>query len=278
MKLMNLIENKPVDNGLRYEHGLSFYVETQHHRLLIDTGASDAFLYNADMLGIDLCQVDTLILSHGHYDHTGGVLAFAQRNPQAQIYVQTTAGGEYYHNDAQSERYIGMDKRILSLPQVHLMDGNYVLDDEISVFSHVIGRELWPVGNHGLKQKIGEQFVDDSFAHEQYVVLAEAGKKVLISGCAHNGIINILHTYRDIYGSMPDVVFSGFHMKKSMDYTEQEKHIIRDTAIALTKLPTIFYTGHCTSEAGYQLMHEIMGEQLRESHTGDQFQFPECVI
>lgn len=272
MKLINLIENKPVDNGLQYEHGLSFYVETQHHRLLIDTGASDAFLYNADMLGVDLCQVDTLILSHGHYDHTGGALAFAQRNPQAQIYLQTTAGGEYYHNDEQSERYIGIDKRILSLPQVHLMDRNYVIDDEISVFSHVIGRELWPVGNHGLKQKIGQQFIDDSFAHEQYVVLSEAGKNVLISGCAHNGIINILHTYEDVYGSVPDVVFSGFHMKKSTDYTEEEKHIIRATAIELTNLPTIFYTGHCTSEAGYQLMHEIMGGQLRESHTGDQFQ------
>ena len=57
MKLINLIENKPVCGGLRSEHGLSFYVETQKHRLLIDTGASDAFLYNADMLGVDLSRV-----------------------------------------------------------------------------------------------------------------------------------------------------------------------------------------------------------------------------
>lgn len=273
MKLINLIENKPVCGGLRSEHGLSFYVETQKHRLLIDTGASDAFLYNADMLGVDLSRVDAVILSHGHYDHTGGVLAFAQRNPQANIYLQKTAGAEYYHKDTLSERYIGIDKRILALPQVHLMDGNYVIDDGISVFTHVTGRKLWPVGNHALKQKTGEQFINDSFCHEQYVVLSEAGKKILISGCAHNGIVNILDTYRSLYGGAPDVVFSGFHMKKSSDYTETEKQNIRATGAELAKLPTIFYTGHCTSEAGYQLLHEIMGEQLRESHTGDQFQF-----
>ena len=271
MKLLNLIENKPVESGLLYEHGLSFYVETQKHRLLVDTGASDAFLYNAEALGVDISLVDTVILSHGHYDHTGGVLAFAQRNPRANIYLQAKAGGEYYHKDAQSERYIGIDRRILALPQVRLMEGNYAIDDEISVFTHVTGRKLWPVGNCGLKQKMGDQFVDDSFAHEQYVVLSEAGKTVLISGCAHNGIINILETYQALYDSVPDIVFSGFHMKKSCGYTEAEKHTICATGAELAKLPTVFYTGHCTSEAGYQLLHEIMGEQLRESHTGDWF-------
>lgn len=273
MKLINLIENTSVTCGLRYEHGLSFYVETQHHRLLIDTGASDAFLYNADMLGVDLSQVDTVILSHGHYDHTGGVLGFVQRNPSAAIYLNEAAGAEYYHKDVMSERYIGIDKRILALPQLHLTTGSHVIDDEISIFTHVAGRKLWPVGNHALKQKIGEQFVDDNFCHEQYVVLSEMGKNILISGCAHMGIVNILDTYHSLYDGAPDMVFSGFHMKKNGDYTEEEKQLIYATATELTKLPTIFYTGHCTSEPAYDLLYKIMGEQLHQIHTGDTFEF-----
>lgn len=273
MKLINLIENKPVGCGLQCEHGLSFYVETQNHRLLIDTGASDAFLHNADMLGVDLSRVDTVILSHGHSDHTGGVLGFVKRNSSADIYLNQAAGAEYYHKDALSERYIGIDKQILTLPQLHLITGNYIIDDEISIFTHVTGRKLWPVGNHALKQKIRQQFVDDTFGHEQYVVLSEDGKNILLSGCAHTGIVNILDTYNSLYGGAPDMVFSGFHMKKSGDYTEEEKQIIYDTGVELAKLPTIFYTGHCTSEPAYELLHEIMGEQLHSIHTGDTLEF-----
>ena len=68
-----------------FEHGLSIYVETRTHRLLVDTGASNKILTNAEKLGIDLSKVDTVILSHGHYDHSGGILPFYKINPKAKI-------------------------------------------------------------------------------------------------------------------------------------------------------------------------------------------------
>ena len=73
MKIINLIENTPGIPNCGYEHGLSFYIETKNHRLLVDSGATDLFLWNAKTLGIDLTKVDTMILSHGHYDHGGGI-------------------------------------------------------------------------------------------------------------------------------------------------------------------------------------------------------------
>lgn len=72
MRIINLIENTEGNKGCFFEHGLSFYVETKQHKLLVDTGASDAFIHNAKVLGIDLTQIDSVILSHGHYDHSGG--------------------------------------------------------------------------------------------------------------------------------------------------------------------------------------------------------------
>ncbi len=83
MKIVNLIENTKGDKECLFEHGLSFYVETANHKLLVDTGATGAFMENADKLGVDLSQVDTLILSHGHYDHAGGGFKFCKSKSQS---------------------------------------------------------------------------------------------------------------------------------------------------------------------------------------------------
>ena len=78
MKIVNLIENTEGCSGCASEHGLSFYIETVKHKLLVDTGATDTFIRNAEILGVDLAAVDTVILSHGHYDHGGGLPAFVK--------------------------------------------------------------------------------------------------------------------------------------------------------------------------------------------------------
>lgn len=114
MRIVTLIENTPGDPRCACEHGLSLYLETHDHRLLMDTGSTGAFADNAEALGIDLTRVDTVVLSHGHYDHAGGLLRFAALNPGAPIYLQAGADGDFYHGD----RYIGIDKAITALPQV----------------------------------------------------------------------------------------------------------------------------------------------------------------
>ena len=109
MRIVNLIENTEGHPGCRCEHGLSFYIETERHKVLMDTGASDGFLANADLLGIDLGEVDAVILSHGHYDHGGGIPAFAKKYPGTRIYMQQSAGGSFYHLKPEGEKYIGLE-------------------------------------------------------------------------------------------------------------------------------------------------------------------------
>ena len=96
MKIIVLMEDTWKDPAYRYEHGLSIYIETKRHRLLVDTGKTDAFFCNAKKHGIDLSKVDTVVLSHGHYDHGGGIMAFHKQNPKAGIYLQRSACGSYY--------------------------------------------------------------------------------------------------------------------------------------------------------------------------------------
>lgn len=269
MRIVTLVENTPGAEGCLFEHGLSIYMETGKHRMLVDTGATAAFWQNAEHLGIDLKKVDTVILSHGHYDHAGGILAFAEGNPTARIYMQRAAVRDYYSIHEGVEKYIGMDKRISELPQVEQVDGNLRIDDELMLFAGITGRRLWPKGNSALKRKEGTELVQDIFDHEQCLMVTWEGKKILLSGCAHNGILNIVDRCRELCGEEPDIVISGFHMLQK-EYSESDKKEIQSTAAELVKYKTIFYSGHCTGQVAFDLMKEIMGEKLQAIHSGEE--------
>ena len=270
MKIVTLVENTPGEEGCAFEHGLSIYIETREYKILLDTGASEAFLQNADRLGIDLAQVDMMVLSHGHYDHAGGILEFVKVNSKAPIYMRPAAVKAYYNDRPTGAKYIGMDERIFALDRIVYTEENHGLSEQISLFSGVAGRRLWPEGNRQLKCLENGEYIQDIFDHEQSLVIREKDRSVLISGCAHNGILNILDKYQELYGAAPDMVITGFHMKKNAPLTDAEKEIVKNTARELiTYQNTSFYSGHCTGEEAFGIMKEIMGEQLHALHSGE---------
>ena len=269
MKIINLIEDTQGTEGLHAEHGLSIYIETSRHKILVDTGASEKTWENAERLGVRPEEIDTVFLSHGHYDHSGGILSFSKINPNARICLHQSAGFAYYNLRDNREKYIGIDAEILQLPQCIFLQAGYRVDEEISVFGDVTGRRKWPGSNLTLKRKEGNRFVQDSFDHEQYIVVEEQGRKVLLSGCAHNGILNILDRYGELYGGRPDIVISGFHMMKKEPYDEKDIAVIRDIGEELSGMDTLFYTGHCTGMQAFHIMKESMGDQLQYMHAGD---------
>ncbi len=334
MKIINLIENTEGAAGCSYAHGLSFYIEVGKHKILFDLGPSGETLDNARKLRIDLTKVDTVVLSHGHYDHSGGILPFAKLNPGAQIIMQKNAGEEYYADDgvkteenteAASKagfeeintdgkikeitedikeiteeinstaketkadtcikistetgvetsieknryRYIGIDKDILKLPQVKLISGDYLIDEGIELFTLKKRTHKLPFTNKRILEKVGDKYIGDEFDHEHYLVIREQGRAVLISGCAHNGIISITDAYMEKYGSAPDLAISGFHLMKKTEYTETEITEIREIAETLRSYPTEFITCHCTGTAAYDVMKEIMKDKLNYVHSGE---------
>ena len=270
MHIITLMENTDGGNGCAIEHGLSFYVETAKHKILLDTGASDRFIANAEKLGVDLTAVDTVILSHGHYDHTGGVMPFVRINDQAKIYLRDCANGAFYHVEENDVRYIGIEPAIMELRQLVPVHKRMAIDEEIDLFTNITGRRFYSRSNKVLKMRLGDSFVDDPFHHEMCTVIHQDGKNYLFSGCAHNGVLNILDRYHVLYGGWPDVVLTGFHFMKKTEYTEEEKQNILGAAAELAKLPILFYSGHCTGEAAFALMKDVMGDQLIQLHSGSQ--------
>ena len=274
MRIVNLIENTEGSPKCAFEHGLSFYIETSNHKMLMDLGQTDNALKNAMALGIDLKLVDVVVLSHGHYDHSGGIIPFSKVNDHATIFIQASANGEFYADDGEAAderyRYIGIDKDILKLSQVKLLKGDHVIDDELELFTiHNRTREL-PFTNRRLLIREGSDYKADSFGHEHFLVVRDKGKSVLMSGCAHNGILNILDAYKAKYGNLPDVVISGFHLMVKREYREYELEEVRNIAKELSKYKAIFYTCHCTGIPAFEEMKKIMGNQLKYIHSGDE--------
>ena len=282
MRIVNLIENTEGASGCAYAHGLSFYIETSKHRILMDFGPSEEILHNAEKLAIDLKNVDIAFLSHGHYDHAGGLLAFHRLNPDAVIYMQNTANGAYYADEGENAgteryRYIGIDPEIMKLPQIRLLDGDLVIDEELSLYTLKTSSQDIPFTNADLLQKVDDRYVRDEFIHEQFLVIHSEGRHILLSGCAHNGITNILDGYQEKYHAVPDAVISGFHLMKRTEYTDDEIAEILSMAGTLKQYPTRFVTCHCTGIPVYNIMKNVMGAQLQYVHSGEELQltFPE---
>ncbi len=271
MTIVNLIENTEGSSGCSAAHGLSFYIETKNHKILMDAGPSSETLRNAEKLGIDLKKVDIAVISHGHYDHTGGILPFAEINPDAAIYMQRAAAGEYYSDDGPEAgmRFIGVDRNALSLPQIIFAEGDMQIDEELRLMTVENRKYPVPSVNGRLREKQGENYVPDCFRHEQSLIITEGEQKTLLSGCAHNGILNILEEFRRKIGSDPDAAVSGFHLMKKTDYSDGEIEEIICTAKTLKTYRTKFYTCHCTGVPAFQMMKEIMNDQLTYVHSGD---------
>jgi 7,8-dihydropterin-6-yl-methyl-4-(beta-D-ribofuranosyl)aminobenzene 5'-phosphate synthase len=274
MKIVNLIENTEGNPDCVSAHGLSFYVETKKHKLLLDLGPSEDTLKNAAALGIELSDVDTVILSHGHYDHSGGIMPFTKRNNQAAIYMQAAATDAYFADDGKDAperyRYIGIDPDIEKLPQVRFISGDTVIDDELELFTIQKRSHELPFTNKRLLVRKGDEYIRDDFRHEHYLVIRQDGKSVLMSGCAHNGILSIMDAYAEKYGKAPDAVISGFHLMKKTTYREEEIREIEDIARELNKYPTRFFTCHCTGVDAFDIMKTIMGEKLSYVHSGEE--------
>ena len=274
MKIVNLVENTAGAPSCGPAHGLSFYVETKKHRLLIDCGPSgELLLSNAKAKGIDLTKVDTAFISHGHYDHGDGAAAFAGINPQVKIYIEKGADGQFFSFRGDGElHYIGLSDEVKALPNLVWLDGDEVLDEELTVISGLDGGRLMPPGNSAIRVKKGEELEADAFSHEMCVAVKDGEQTVLFSGCAHSGILNILRRYQEVCGGAPDYVISGFHMRKHTGFTDDDIRVMLETAQALKEEypATRFFTGHCTGTGPYEVMKRVMGSRLSCIHCGEE--------
>ena len=263
MKITVLIENTSPSENLACEHGLSLFIETDSHKILFDMGQTSAFAANAEKLGINLAEADLAVLSHGHYDHGGGLARFLEINSRAPVYLARTAFGKYYHGP---EKYIGLNPSLAENPRLIFADDTCIIDPSLSLHTHNKSPLHRPINPFGLSELTPQGHVPDSFSHEHCLLIREHGKKILISGCAHKGVVNIVRWFR------PDVLIGGFHLTKLSPENPAHRAELDETAASLMELPATYYTGHCTGETVYNYLKSRMTSRLNLLTTGLTFE------
>lgn len=259
MKWTVLSDNRTSDNRLQTEHGLSILLETDKHRILLDTGASDVFIRNAERLGIDLSTVDYVFISHGHSDHAGGLKHLMKINAKAQVIVSPDAVSGKFFSKRRILHSITTEWPKGGVERMVFVDDSCEIAGGLHVMAHIPQRHPMPQGNQHLfvKNADGDDVPDD-FRHE----LALYTDGLLFTGCAHSGLENIL-------AACPNpvrTVVGGFHL---LDGQEPEEDL---TALAQRLKDnyhgTQFYTSHCTGDSVYERLKSVMGEQLQSFRCG----------
>ena len=256
MKIHILCENTALSPEFKAEHGLSLYIESAGQKILFDFGQSDIFAENAEKLGLDLREIDFAFLSHGHYDHGGGIKSFMEINHHAPIYISPAAFGPYYNAQ---DKYIGLEQSLKGNPRFRIL--NEAIELNNAELYPAFNELNFPLDSAGLQEKSDTGFIPDSFSHEQYLLLNEDGRRILISGCSHRGILNIAEHFK------PDVLIGGFHFMKQ-EIKDGKNPILDKAAEILNSLPCTYYTCHCTGLSQYEYLKNLMGNRLNYLSSG----------
>ncbi|MGH4125401.1 MAG: MBL fold metallo-hydrolase [Clostridium sp.] len=266
LKITTLIENNPDDNNiLLSEHGLSLYIETDGMKILFDTGQSGNFIENAEKLKIDLSKLDYVVLSHGHYDHTGGFRKFVDKNYNSYklIVGKSFFNSKYKFVEKDNYKYIGnsFDKEYIhqnNMVVKYIKEDIFYITENVMMFSDFKRNNDFEQLNKIFRIKQDEDYAVDNFSDEiALVVKHEKGLMVMV-GCSHVGIVNILETIIERTGLQIYGVVGGTHLveaneqrlKTTMNYFK-EKNI------------HILGMSHCTGKYAIEkIKHEFRNEFL----------------
>ena len=278
-----LSDNRSDDNRLSTEHGLSILLQTTNereqcdaciniaerggvrrsqtvrHKILLDTGASDVFIRNAEQLGIDLSDVDYVFISHGHSDHAGGLRYILEHNRQAKVIVSPDAMSGKFFSKRGNLHSITTEWPETDEDRLVLIDQTCEILEDLHAIAHIPQINPMPKGNQNLYvQDVNGDYIHDDFRHE----LALYVDGLLFTGCAHSGLENILSACPWPVHS----VIGGFHL---LDGQETDDKIKALSQRLKAKYPeTQFYTSHCTGDHVFEVMKDVMGEQLQSFRCG----------
>ena len=269
MKWTVLTDNRTCNDQLQTEHGLSILLEIEKHRILLDTGASDVFIRNAEVMGIDLSMVDYVFISHGHSDHGGGLRSLMDINQRAKIIVSPDALSGKFISKRGHIHSITTEWPKVSKERLITIDKSCEIVDGIHIIAHIPQSHPLPKGNqHLFVENTDGSYVNDDFRHE----LALYTKGLLFTGCAHSGLENIL-------AACPfpvNTIVGGFHLLDAHESEEELKALSKRLINYGNSLPfrerlgvgLQYYTSHCTGDNTFATMKAVMGGQLHAFSCG----------
>lgn len=268
IKATVLVDNNDGE-GLTPEWGLSFFIEYNGRKILLDTGKSENFAENAEKLGIDLSVVEYGVLSHAHYDHADGMGAFFEHNSCADFYLRSGTEENCYSGDGEDRHYIGIKKGTLERysDRIRYVSGCFELFTGAYLVPHI-----YDMRKAGARAKMylyndGEWHID-CFGHEQSLVLETENGLVVFNSCCHGGADVIIKEAAEALGGKVCALIGGLHLFRSEDkeVTEMAK-ALRETGVKR------IVTGHCTGDRAMELLKNELKDTVEQMYTGKIVEF-----
>lgn len=250
LKVQILSNNYTQKPGLMAEHGLSLLVQVDDYRILFDTGQSDTYAYNATTMGLDLTSVDALVLSHGHYDHTGGVEDFVRLNKKAKLFIHPEAFVQRFNKGKKVQ--IGIPWPAAAFPErIVPVTGPLALAPGIFLTGQVprVSEEK----KTPFLKLVEDRLVDDYVLDEQLMLIRSKRGIYVFLGCCHMGIENALSAVRKLFPQEKiAAVLGGLHLKGSGQEASRQ---LKDYGVELV-VPL-----HCTGPEALSDLKEVFGER-----------------
>ncbi len=272
MRIVILLENSRISSKFKAKHGISLYVETENRKLLFDCGPDSTFFENAHKLKLDPSAVDYMILSHGHYDHGGGLAAFMKHNSHARIIMKNTAVNRYFVKKFFLLKInIGLKLNKIDKSRLEFIAGYHELEKTLAVCSGFQKDGFIPAGNTSLYTMDADgKDIMDPFDHEVCLLIKENDKNVLFTGCSHSGLGNMMRSVKKQASiDKIDVVMGGFHLYNPITRKTESRERIDSFLEELSEFPeTVFYTGHCTGNKALEYLQSESNGRILPFKTG----------
>jgi len=266
LRVRVLVENTSRRADTVAEHGFAAYLETERGVILFDTGATGkALTANARALGVDLARVTAIVLSHGHYDHTGGLASALAQAPEARVYFHWGATAKRWARRFGFRKAIGIpDESRRALDQAHRQPvaGPVVLPEGVLVSGPIAGPPAAAQRGFQVTSDSGPRA--DDFADELFLLARMPSGWVLVTGCCHRGLPNTLAYARRLSGGEPiHTALGGFHLKR----LPRRRLDVAVSALEEAGTREIL-AGHCTGEKAVRYLAAHSKAKVVALHVG----------